>query len=61
MALLDGSPAIDAGDATGAPLVDQRDLPRDELPDIGAFEVQPPPAADFFLALEAAKDRWKTS
>jgi hypothetical protein len=58
MALLDGSPAIDAGDSTGAPLVDQRGLPRDEPPDIGAFEVQPPPVADLFLALEAAKDRW---
>jgi hypothetical protein len=46
MALLDGSPAIDAGDSTGAPLVDQRGLPRDELPDIGAFEVQPSPAAN---------------
>jgi hypothetical protein len=60
MALLDGSPAIDAGDATGAPLVDQRGLPRDDPPDIGAFEVQPPPVADVFQALEAAKDRWKT-
>jgi hypothetical protein len=57
MALLDGSPAIDAGDATGAPTVDQRGLPRDDPPDIGAFEVQPPPAADLVAALVAAKDR----
>jgi hypothetical protein len=61
MALLDGSPAIDAGDATGAPLVDQRGLPRDNPPDIGAFEVQPPPAADLVQALTAARDRWETT
>jgi CSLREA domain-containing protein len=43
--LLAGSPAIDAGDPAGAPPIDQRGLPRDALPDIGAFEVQPPAAA----------------
>jgi Ca2+-binding RTX toxin-like protein len=43
--LLTGSPAIDAGDPTEAPPIDQRGLPRDALPDIGAFEVQAPPAA----------------
>ena len=36
-----GSPAIDAGNPTGAPATDQRGLPRGNLPDIGAFEVQP--------------------
>jgi hypothetical protein len=59
MALLDGSPAIDAGDANGAPLVDQRGLPRDQPPDIGAFEVQPAPPADLLQALQAAKERWQ--
>ena len=39
VALLPGSPAIDAGDPTLAPATDQRGLPRDARPDIGAFEV----------------------
>ncbi len=39
MALGPGSPAIDAG-VTNAPETDQRGLPRDAAPDIGAFEVQ---------------------
>jgi CSLREA domain-containing protein len=43
--LLADSPAIDAGDPNAAPPIDQRGLPRDALPDIGAFEVQAPPAA----------------
>jgi len=34
-----GSPAIDAGTATGAPTVDFRKRPRDAHPDIGAHEV----------------------
>ncbi|WNM57808.1 DUF2341 domain-containing protein [Candidatus Nitrospira allomarina] len=37
-ALLAGSPAIDAGTATGAPAVDQRGVTRDASVDIGAFE-----------------------
>jgi hypothetical protein len=43
MALLAGSPAIDAGDNTGAPATDQRGFPRivGGAIDIGAFEVQP--------------------
>jgi hypothetical protein len=42
MALLPGSPAIDAGSATGAPATDQRGVPRPQGPgvDIGAFEYQ---------------------
>jgi hypothetical protein len=42
MALLPGSPAIDAGDTTGAPDTDQRGFPRivGGTIDIGAFEVQ---------------------
>ena len=36
--LLAGSPAIDAGSATGAPVVDQRGISRDATPDIGSFE-----------------------
>src|SRR5262249_32509248 len=54
MALLPGSPAIDAGDPTlavdqhGQPLTtDQRGVARDAAPDIGAFEflpLPPPPA-----------------
>jgi hypothetical protein len=43
MALLPGSPAIDAGrTGTGIPSTDQRGLPRGARPDIGAFEVQGP-------------------
>jgi hypothetical protein len=40
MALLPGSPAIDAGTAVGAPATDQRGVPRTQgtAPDIGAFE-----------------------
>ena len=33
-----GSPCINAGTATGAPLVDMDGLPRDAMPDIGADE-----------------------
>ncbi len=40
MALAGGSPAIDAGVADSAPENDQRGMPRDGMPDIGAFEVQ---------------------
>lgn len=42
MALLPGSPAIDAGFATGAPATDQRGVARPQGPgvDIGAFEYQ---------------------
>ena len=40
-ALLHGSPAIDAGDNSGAPVTDQRGVPRPQGPavDIGAFEL----------------------
>src|SRR6202041_1386914 len=40
MALLTGSPAINAGDPNGAPSTDQRGVLRDASPDIGAFEYQ---------------------
>lgn len=45
MALLAGSPAINAADPARCPATDQRGLPRPQLGgcDIGAFEVQPPP------------------
>jgi hypothetical protein len=45
MALLAGSPAIDAGLLARCPAVDQRGLPRPQFNgcDIGAFEVQPVP------------------
>lgn len=45
MALLSGSPAINAGDPGQCPATDQRGLPRPQLGgcDIGAFEVQPSP------------------
>jgi hypothetical protein len=39
MALLPGSPAVDAGTSTGAPATDQRGMARQAAPDIGAFEV----------------------
>ena len=38
MALLPGSPAINAGTATGAPTTDQRGISRVGAVDIGAFE-----------------------
>jgi predicted outer membrane repeat protein len=43
MALLPGSPALDAGDNDGVPATDQRGLPRvvGGTVDIGAFEAQP--------------------
>jgi hypothetical protein len=41
--LLPGSPAINAGTSAGAPLTDQRGLPRFGPVDIGAFEVQAAP------------------
>jgi len=41
MALPQGSPAIDAGTASGAPAVDQRGAPRFGVVDIGAYERQP--------------------
>jgi hypothetical protein len=46
MALLPGSPAIDAGSAIGAPATDQRGVPRPQGAgvDIGAFEYQYSPA-----------------
>ena len=37
-ALLGGSPAINAGTAAGAPVLDQRSVTRDGIVDIGAFE-----------------------
>ena len=40
-ALLEGSVAIDAGTASGAPATDQRGAERDASPDIGAFEHYP--------------------
>ena len=40
MALLPGSPAIDAGTSTGAPATDQRGFARVGAVDIGAFESQ---------------------
>jgi hypothetical protein len=38
MALLSGSPAIDAGTANGAPRTDQRGVVRGSPPDMGAYE-----------------------
>jgi hypothetical protein len=38
-ALASGSPARDAGTPTGAPTIDQRGMPRDGTPDIGAYEL----------------------
>jgi hypothetical protein len=45
--LLAGSPAIDAGNNTGCPTIDQRGLARPRGPacDIGALEVEPPTAS----------------
>ena len=57
MALLPGSPAIDAGDNTDAPEFDQRGsgFPRivGGTIDIGAFEVQPGPATRFQVSTPA--------
>jgi hypothetical protein len=40
IALLSNSPAIDAGNPAGAPATDQRGVPRDARPDMGAYEFQ---------------------
>ncbi len=40
--LHEGSPAIDAGAADGAPTVDLENRPRDARPDIGAYELRRP-------------------
>lgn len=57
MALLPGSPAIDAGTASGCPATDQRGVPRPQgtACDIGAFELAqgPPPATSANLKLKA--------
>lgn len=57
MALLPGSPAIDAGDNTGAPDFDQRGPGFSRIvggtTDIGAFEVQPGPATHFQITAPA--------
>jgi predicted outer membrane repeat protein len=55
LALLPGSPAIDAGDNTSAPPTDQRGLPRivNGTIDIGAFEVQNSGPAVTQLKLDA--------
>jgi hypothetical protein len=52
MALLPGSPAIDAGDNANAPPTDQRGLPRivNGTIDIGAFEVQGAAVAQLVLS-----------
>jgi hypothetical protein len=52
MALLLGSPAIDAGDNTDAPATDQRGAPRifNGTIDIGAYEVQAAPAPQCAVA-----------
>ena len=41
MAISAGSPARDAGNASGAPALDQRGMPRAGMVDIGAYEWQP--------------------
>jgi hypothetical protein len=46
MALLEGSPAIDAGNPTACPVTDQRGVARPQRSacDVGAFELEPPGA-----------------
>jgi hypothetical protein len=59
MALLAGSPAIDAADATNSPILDQRGIvrPVGPAPDMGAFEYydtnSPPACSDFLSATNA--------
>jgi hypothetical protein len=51
------NPALDAADAADAPLFDQRGVPRDATPDIGAFELGPttlPPLAEGVPVLDEA-------
>jgi RHS repeat-associated protein/CSLREA domain-containing protein len=38
-ALLSGSPAIDSGDSSGCPIIDQRGFSRDAMCDMGAYEL----------------------
>ena len=54
MALLPGSPALDAGDNSGAPTLDQQGLPRmvNGACDIGAFEAGTAPQRFIALAYE---------
>jgi Ca2+-binding RTX toxin-like protein len=55
--LLVGSPAIDAGTATGVPTTDQRGLPRFNAVDIGAFEVQnQPPTTPIVATIDTPED-----
>ena len=58
MALLPGSPAVDAGDNTGAPPYDQRGPGFARIVggtiDIGAFEVQPGIAVELVLSTSAS-------
>jgi len=46
MAIAANSPARNAGSAVDAATTDQRGVTRDSLPDIGAFELQPPALAN---------------
>ena len=50
-ALLDGTPALDAGAATAAPATDQRGIGRSTVPDIGAFELGAHNATPSFSSL----------
>jgi hypothetical protein len=52
--LAPGSPAIDAGTNEGAPTVDFEEVPRDEHPDMGAYEWKAPGAAAYLPVILTA-------
>jgi len=62
-ALLLGSPAINAGTASGAPTTDQRGIGRDATPDIGAFEYESTPlvSTNEFVVNNPSGDNEETS
>jgi hypothetical protein len=61
MALQAGSPAINAGTASGAPLADQRGVARNGNVDIGAYELAPANAAPAFSTTAPATAYFDTT
>lgn len=60
-ALLPGSPAINSGTADGAPALDQRNIRRKDIPDVGAFEVSVRQARDGVVRIRAEHDGTSTT
>ena len=58
MALLSGSPAIQAGVAVSGLTTDQRGLPNDTPPDIGAYQTSPTATASFLKQDATTQGSW---